>query len=402
MDKRRRDNRGRLLKTGESQEKKGRYRFSYYRDGKRKTFYSWKLLPSDKTPPGKKDGPCLRAKIADYRQEQKLYAPISPYGCTVLEIVKKYVWQKRGLKKTTQAGLKNILKILENDDFGKRNIKDVKLSDAQIWLIQLAQNGRRYSTVFGIRGVLRLAFQLAVEEDVINKNPFDFKLSNILKNDSQKRMALTEEQRDDFLNFILTDKWHSKYYDAIYILFHTGMRISEFCGLTLADIDMKEGNININHQLQRLPDGAYSITSTKTSSGTRIFPMTPDVYVSFFNIIQNRKRQKIEPIIDGYSGFLFFDKKGMPFTTSNWGHIFSSLRKKYNQTHDIPLPPVSPHICRHTYCTSMARTGISPHILQYLMGHYEISTTLDVYTHFNLEDARREMKRIEALEKQEE
>ena len=58
---------------------------------------------------------------------------------------------------------------------------------------------------------------------------------------------------------------------------------------------------------------------------------------------------------------------------------------------------ITPHVCRHTYCTNMAKSGMNPKALQYLMGHSEISVTLNTYTHVNLEDAREEIARIQVV-----
>lgn len=101
---------------------------------------------------------------------------------------------------------------------------------------------------------MKPAFQMAVDDDLLIKNPFNFMLQDVMKNDSQKRISITPEQQERFLEFIKADKIYNKHYDAVYILFHTGLRISEFCGLTLADIDMKERIIHVNHQLLRLSD----------------------------------------------------------------------------------------------------------------------------------------------------
>ena len=106
-------------------------------------------------------------------------------------------------------------------------------------------------------------------DDVLIKNPFDFQLVNVLVNDSVTREAITNEQMDTFLKFIRDDNVYWKYYDAVYILFHTGMRISEFCGLTLHDIDLENNVINIDHQLLRDSDSKKYIQSTKTNAGTR-------------------------------------------------------------------------------------------------------------------------------------
>ena len=56
-----------------------------------------------------------------------------------------------------------------------------------------------------------------------------------------------------------------------------------------------------------------------------------------------------------------------------------------------------PHVCRHTYCSNMEKSGMNPKALQYLMGHSDISVTLNTYTHVNLEDAREEVARIQVV-----
>ena len=71
--------------------------------------------------------------------------------------------------------------------------------------MKLQKDGRGYSTITSVRGVVKPAFQMAYEEDILRKNPFDFKLSDVVKNDSQKRIVLTQEQEDIFMNFIKTD-----------------------------------------------------------------------------------------------------------------------------------------------------------------------------------------------------
>ena len=92
---------------------------------------------------------------------------------------------------------------------------------------------------------------MAVEDDLIRKNPFEFQLATVVVNDSVTREAITREQERAFLNFAKNDKHFSKYYEGIFILFKTGLRISEFCGLTKDDIDFVDNKIRVDHQLQR-------------------------------------------------------------------------------------------------------------------------------------------------------
>lgn len=201
-----------------------------------------------------------------------------------------------------------------------------------------------------------------------------------------------------FLKFVHDDNVYRKYYEVVYILFHTGMRISEFCGLTLSDIDLKNRIINIDHQIQRMSDMRLVNESTKTNAGTRKLPITEDVARCFQAIIEDRPKPKFEKMIDGYTGFLFLDDNGNPLVAMHWEHRFNHMVKRYNDIYRIQMPNITPHICRHTYCSNMAKSGMNPKTLQYLMGHSEIGVTLNTYTHLGLEDATDELKRMEDLE----
>ena len=394
MKTERRDHKNRLLREGESQNKDGRYRYVYYENGKQKSLYSWKLEKSDKLPTGKKDCVALRVQIESVQKKQILYGKYSESSYTVLDLVERYVGLKTGVRKSTQAGYKTVINVLKKDEFGGRKIGDIRVSDAKLWLIQLQKNGRGYSSIHTIRGVLRPAFQMAVDDDILLKNPFEFQLATVVINDSIRREAITKKQERAFLKFVKDDPHFSKYYEGIYILFKTGMRISEFCGLTIHDIDMKERTIDINHQLQRLSDMEYLIEPTKTNAGKRVLPMTPDVYECFKTILKNRKAPKKEPMIGKYVGFLYLDKNGMPMVALHWQKYFEHICEKYNKIYKLQIPKITPHVCRHTYCTNMALAGMNPKTLQYLMGHSEIGVTLDVYTHMSFEDAREEMQKM--------
>lgn len=393
--KRRKDNKGRVLNDGETQGKDGRYRYQYTDTlGERKAIYSWKLLPSDKTPTGKRKDLSLREKEKQITAD--LNNRIVPFGgnMTVLELVEKYISQKTGVRHNTQANYNFVINIIKKEEFGANRIDKVKLSDAKAWLIKLQKDGRGYSSIHSIRGVVRPAFQMAVDDDLILKNPFEFQLATVVVNDSVTREALTNKQEQKFLEFVKSDKHFCKYYEGIFILFKTGMRISEFVGLTVSDIDFKNRKIIIDHQLQRTRDMQYVIEDTKTSCGTREIPMADEVYECFKIIIQNRQKPKVEPIIGGKSGFLYLDKNNMPMVALHWEKHFQHIRKKYNSIYKVQMPKVTPHVCRHTFCSNMAKFGMNPKTLQYIMGHSDIGVTLNTYTHVQYEDAKKEMSEI--------
>ena len=165
----------------------------------------------------------------------------------MLELVEKYISTRTGVRPTTVAGYGTVINLLKKDPFGKRRIDMVRISDAKCWLIHLQKIEKKsYSSIHSIRGVLRPAFQLAVDDDLIRKNPFQFQLVEVIVNDSVTREAITRGEERKFLQFVKDDPHFSKYYEGIYILFKTGLRISEFCGLTVSDIDFKEHTINID------------------------------------------------------------------------------------------------------------------------------------------------------------
>ena len=395
MSIKRRDNRNRILRNGESQGKDGKYRFTFYENGTQKCFYSWRLERTDRLPEGKRDCEALRDMIDDYYKRQSFGLHYSASKITVFELADKYTRQRKNVKSSTQTGYRTVLNILKKDPFSDRTIDQVKTSDAKMWLISLQEVQKKsYSTIHTIRGVLRPAFRMAVEDDLIPKNPFDFELSKVIVNDSVTREAVSRKEERAFLEFTKQDKHFSKYYEAVYILFKTGMRISEFCGLTLNDIDLKNKTVTIDHQLIRSSDMRYLIETPKTDAGNRTIPISDEVCECFRIIIENRKKPRKEPVIEGYSQFLFLDKNDMPMVALHWEKYFQHILQKYNKIYKQELPKITPHVCRHTYCSNMAKTGINPKTLQYLMGHSDISVTLNTYTHVKFEDAKEDLAKM--------
>ena len=391
----RRDNKNRVLRNGESQTKDGRYMYKYIdSNGKPNYVYSWRLVQTDVTPQGKKDKPPLRDLIKTINRDLDDGIYSKGGDMTVLELVKKYVSQKTGVRHNTEANYNFVINVIAKEDFGRKRIDRVKLSDAKGWLIKLQADGRGYSSIHTIRGVVRPAFQMAVDDDLLRKNPFEFQLATVVVNDSVTREAITRKQERQFLEFIKNDKHYCTYYDGMFILFKTGLRISEFCGLTIADIDMQDRKINVNHQLQRKRNMEYVIEETKTNAGTRLVPMTDEVYECFKRIIANRKKPKVEPMIDGKAGFLFLDKNDMPMVALHWEKYFQYAIEKHNKIYREQLPKITPHVCRHTICSNMAKAGMNPKTLQKIMGHSDIGVTLNTYTHLDFDDIQKEMQAV--------
>ncbi len=167
----------------------------------------------------------------------------------------------------------------------------------------------------------------------------------------------------------------------MFILFRTGLRIGEFCGLTLKDIDLEKRTINVNHQLQYVGNKGKYIEKTKTEAGTRVLPMSDEVYAAFKRVVQNRKKPKVEEMIDGYTGFLFLDKRGKPMMPYQWEKRFQHVVEKYNRIYRVQLPKITPHVCRHTFCTNCGKARNICRNIEIFNGTYRYKCYLKcVYT----------------------
>ena len=395
MSEKRRDNKGRILRTGESQRKDGRYAYKYTDAcGKPKFVYSWKLVATDKTPAGKRDDAALRDKEEEIRDD--IRDGIDPTGkkMTVCQLYSRHTGLKKNVKRGTTKGREYLLKLLENDPIGSKSIDSVKQSDAKGWAIRMSEKGYGYQTIKNHKRSLLAAFYMAIEDDCIRKNPFLFNLDTVIEDDRKKKVILTPAQETSLLDFAQNDPVYSQYYDEI-LLLETGLRISELCGFT-TKLDFKNRIIHVDHQLLRDSEIGYYIDIPKTESGQRQLHMNDKVYEALRRVL--KRRGKVKTIaVDGYSDFLFLNKNGLPKIAANYDAMVKGLVRKYNKQHEEALPNVTPHTFRHTFCTRMAEAGMNPKALQYIMGHASIQMTLDYYAHASFESAKSEMERIEAV-----
>ena len=381
MAERRKDSKNRVLRSGESQRKDGTYMYRYTDvRGKRVCVYARTLED-------------LRVKEQTIQKEHNDGIDYAAGEIIVLDLLKRYIATKTGVRYNTKVGYQFVLNLVSKENFGFLKIRDIKPSDAKQWFIKLYQDGRRYSTITSVRGVLRPAFEMAVEDDIIRRNPFSFQITDVVPNDSKTRQAISGEVKERFLTFIRESRHYSQYYDEIIILLGTGMRVSELYGLTRADLDFEARRIKVERQLTRTRHCEYYVEKPKTASGERYIPMTDEVYRAFQNAVQRRKQPKVELLIDGHTGFLFLDKDGKPKVAMHLEHVMKRIVDRYNDVHEDKLPSITPHVLRHTFCTEMANSGIDLKSLQYLMGHSDAGVTLNVYTHASYEAAENAMRK---------
>ena len=385
MSEKRKDNKGIVLKGGESQRPDGRYQYRYTDiKGKRKYIYAKTLLE-------------LREK--EIQIQRNVFDKGLDYCAgeiTVLALVEKYLGLKQGMRYNTRISYDFVLGVLTGEDFSYRQIRTIKTSDAKEWFIRLNCGGRRYSTIQSIRGVVKPAFDMAVEEEIIGKNPFSFPLTKVVPDDTIERKPLTEAQETAFLEYLQIDLCRLRYYDPVIILLGTGMRISELCGLTVSDLDFSRRCIHVERQLVRTKHCEYYLQKPKTERGKRTIPMSDEVLNALKRVLRNRPKPKIEVAVDGKSGFLFLDKDMKPKVAGHFEHALKRIVEKYNAEHCEQLV-VTPHVLRHTFCTKLARAGMPVKELQYLMGHSDVETTLRIYTHMDYDAAERSFQKYSAL-----
>lgn len=162
-NQKRRDKKERILNTGERQESDGSYSYRYIDQlGKRKKLTSWKLTEADATPPGKKDKSSLRKQI--HELQVLIGSGVCCENITVIELVEQYIKTRVNVRQTTKIGYKTVTNILKKEEFSGLAIEKVKFSDAKLFLIKMQNDGKSYSTIHSVRGVLRPAFQMAFED----------------------------------------------------------------------------------------------------------------------------------------------------------------------------------------------------------------------------------------------
>lgn len=393
MSEKRRDNKNRILQTGESQRDDGRYAYKYIDSyGKPQFVYSWKLVPTDKIPTGKREDLSLREKIKQIKKDINDGINTKCGKLTVLELYDKHINQNANVKEGTVTNRNHLRNLLENDLFGTMPIEKVKMSDAKDWIIRLSKNGYAYSSISNHKRSMSAVFHMAVENDYVRKNPFHFEIEDIIENDTTPKIPLSKEQEVALLEFVKNDAQYCQFYDDFIVLLGTGLRVSELCGITLNDLDMENRSIDVNHQLLGNKTSGFHIGTLKTKSSYRQIPMSDTVFEALQRILLRPRSENF--VVEGYSNFVFFNENGVPRNAKSYRGALERIAKRYAESDGIPLPPISSHIFRHTFCTNMANKGMNPKALQYIMGHKSITVTLDYYAHANYSSAKEEMERV--------
>ena len=254
------------------------------------------------------------------------------------------------------------------------------------------ENGVNLGNVNGVQNAESAVFTKVEAKDLPIKpsiwtrvKSFLFQEVNLLE---PVNITLTPYQQKSLLEFARCNTPWKKYYDLINVLLGTGMRVGEFCGLTVDDIDFENRRISINKQIACGTDRKIYVEVPKTDSGVRFIPIIPQIYCSLKNLIEKSQQSNVINIIDGYHGFIAIKPNKKVMTSADVDMMFKRLKRAYNREHPTEqIKMLTPHVLRHTFCTNMAHSGMDIKSLQYVMGHSNVSLTLNVYAHSSYEQA---------------
>lgn len=406
---RRKDNNNRVLKDGESyREKEHRYMYRWVdSDKKRHCVYAQTLEE-------------LRIKEKDIIRNRVDEINTAGGNLRLDDVYDLWKKNKVGLKESTQVNYQYMYDRFVGPKIGKMKVKDIrKTTILQLYnsLTQCNDIGKTMAinTLEIVHNVLSQILQVAVDDDYIRKNPTDGALREIKQANSYerpKRKALTLEQQKKFIDFLKTNPRYYSWSILFAVLLGTGCRIAEFIGLRWCDIDWENNAISINHNLvyRKHTDGKcyFSISTTKTSAATRIIPMMADVRRALEDerVRQQELGVKCTAVIDGYTNFIFFNRFGNPHQPAAINREINRIILAYNaqemHTSEVEsreaviLPTFSCHNLRHTFCTRMCESESNIKVIQDVMGHADIKTTMEVYAEAQKELKQRSIQSLSA------
>lgn len=384
----RKDSRGYALRTGECQRSDGRYSYSYTDRGKKRhTIYAKSLVE-------------LRAR--EKNLQKQLLDGVDPFVAekwTLNDMYDRYMSQKFNLKETTKANYMYMYEHLVRYSFGRLKLSSIKYTDVKRFYYELVtEKGIKPNTIETIHNTIHPALQLAVREEILRINPSDGVMGELKKSkvwDKPKRHALTKPQQDALMEYVTTHREFAGWVPIITVLIGTGMRIGECLGLRWCDVNFKTRVISVNHNLsdRPVPGENYCerhIQTPKTEAGERTIPMIDEVFNAFLTEYQIQKCIGFcTEEIDGYSGFIFSTSEGRVYNAACINNALHRIRDAYNRDETklakkekrdpVLMPNFSAHVFRHTFCTRFCENETNLKVIQEIMGHADIQTTMDIY-----------------------
>ena len=387
-NKTRKDKKGYMLRTGECQRKDGRYSYAYTdRWKKRHVVYATSLVE-------------LRELEKQIRMD--IDSGIDPNAAKVMTVndaFDRYISRKYDLKPTTKSNYQFNYEHFIRDGFGKEKIGKIRYSDVKKFYYDLMkERGIKPRTLDGINTVLHSTFKMAVRDEIIRSNPAEGVMAEIKKSDlwvKTRKCGLTVPEQKELVAFMQDSQQFKGWVPVITVLLGTGMRIGECLGLRWEDIDLDKRLISVNHNLVDYQDRdikkqVRKIQTTKTRAGVRMIPMIDEVYEAFITEFELQSAIGFcEEEIDGYSGFIFTTTDQKLMSRSAVNNAIHRIVRIHNEEEEkkakaegrepILIPQFSAHQLRHTFCTRFCENETNLKVIQSIMGHSDITTTMDIY-----------------------
>ncbi len=392
-----------VLKKGEGQRSNGTFYYRWVdRKGERRVIYSKTLT-------------ALREREKEMNKDLADGIKYEARYTTVNDMYKAWKDIKRGLRDSTFMNYTYMYETFVEPTFGRSRISQVKKSDVKHFYNTLAdERNLKAATIDSIHTVIHQVFEMAVEDMYIRANPADnalkeLKRSHVYK--SEKRRGLTLPEQELLLSFLKKSKY-VHWYPVIAVMAGTGMRVGEVTGLRWQDIDLDKGIIDVNHSLiyynhreEGYRNGSYfNVHEPKTEAGIRQVPMIGFVKEAFLMEREYQKELGItcNSVIDGYTDFIFLNRNGEVYGYSQINKAIKRIIRDCNdeqflksETPDVLLPNFSCHNLRHTFTTRMCEAGVNIKLMQDILGHTDISTTLNIYADATKELREKEMENLE-------
>lgn len=390
MAKARKDNRGRALRKGESQRSKDlRYVYTYTDPlGRRKFIYAMDLME-------------LREKEKKLLKDQLDGLDLYAAGkATINDTFDRYMSAKYELRDSTRSNYLYTYDHFIRDDFGKKKLIEIKYSDIlQYYYHLLNDEDISIGTVESIHCLLHPTFELAVRDDIIRKNPTDGVMKELKRKSGKNkgiRHALTKEQQRAFMDYMSIHPVYYRWYPLFAVLLGTGLRIGECLGLLWENIDFENNSITVDHSIVYYPIGEdrrceKRISLPKTEAGVRTVPLL-DVVRDAFEMEKEEQLQTTglnSSEVDGVSGFVFQNRFGDVPNPKSVNDAIKRISESYNRQEleaakkekrdPLLLPNFSCHILRHTFATRLCEVETNLKVIQSVMGHRNIETTMDIY-----------------------
>ena len=345
MPKKRKDNKGRILREGEIQREDGRYMYRYKDSvGERRTIYSWRLVETDAHPAGKKKEISLREKEAQLQKDFMDCIDTFNGSITLNELFERYIRTKKRVKQGVKDNYLLLYnKHIKNNYIGNMQIRAINKLDVLNTYDAMAELQLSNGTIHIVHNnILYPTLQLAVDNDWLRKNPAKDCLKEYPYDPVNKREALSLKEQSIFVDFLKQDKVYSKYFPIVALILETALRRGEALGLTWDNVDLKGGVIRIDHQLNyQSVNGKYrfKIGEPKTDFGSRVIPLNKKALILLKEV---KKAEYFNSIgcgieIDGYKNFLFLNKqRNNVIIPRRFGDALTAACAKYNKKLKLP------------------------------------------------------------------